>query len=113
MKVRALSARIFKDRGLGSCSNGGISERYNEVLVQCDDGNIEIDLDNPPENFCIISEIMGHKYVRPYAKPTQIGWMAGGTIVYTCDSRFRHMSEYPLSLHDRQETQAEYDMLSK
>lgn len=112
MKVRALSVEIYEGKGIGNCSNNGISERFRSVLLQCDEGNLEVDLDNAPENFCVIDEIMGHKFVRPYARPTEIGWMAGGAFVYTCDSRFRRMSEYPLSLHDRQETQRDYDMLS-
>lgn len=113
MKVRALSVDIFESKGIGNCSNHGISEKFRSILVECKDGNYTVDLDNPPENFCVIGEIMGHKFVRPYAEPTGIGWMAGGALVYTCDSRFRRISEYPLSLHDRQETKAQYDMLSR
>lgn len=114
MKVRALSIGIYESKEIGNCSNHGISERYRNILLECEDGNYEVDLDNPPENFCVIDEILGYKFVRPYAKPTEIGWMAGGSLVYTSDSRFRrNISEYPLALHDRQESQRMYDMLSR
>lgn len=113
MKVRALEIDIYESKEIGNCSNNGISKRYKSILIECRDGNYEVDLDNAPENFCVIGEILGHKFVRPYANPTEIGWMAGGSLVYSCDSRFREISEYPLSLHDRQESQKMYDMLSR
>lgn len=113
MIVRALSVEIFEGKLIGNCSNDGISSRFQKVLIQCEDGNVDVDLDNPPENFCIIAERCGYKFVRPYANPTGIGWMAGGTLVYSCDSRFAEISEYPLSLHDRQETKELYDLLSQ
>lgn len=109
---RALSLDIFKYRK-EDYSNNGLSSKYNNILLVCDEGNIEYDENNPPENLCCIDTVMDHKYVRPVAKPTGIGWMAGGTLVYSCDSRFRRMSEYPLCLHDRQETQKEYDELNR
>jgi len=40
--------------------------------------------------------------------------MMGGCFVYSCDLRFRELvNEYPVPLHDRQEPQKEYDMLSR
>ena len=38
--------------------------------------------------------------------------MDGGNIGYSCDSRFSEFSDYPLKIHDRQESQKLYDMLS-
>jgi len=100
--MRAISVDIFKS-SMGDCSNGGISSRYKEVLIACVDGNIEVDMDNIPENFCYIDDRFGHKFVRPYEEAAEVGWMAGGSVVYSWDNRFRKLSEYPLMLHDRQE----------
>lgn len=112
--MRALSVSIFEDKKIGNCSNHGISERYNEILLICEDGNVEIDEDNIPENLCkIVSSFWGgkeHKHIEPVAKPSGVGWMSGGCICYTSDARFD--SDYPLSLHDRTESQEMYDMLS-
>lgn len=108
---RALPLGIYKHRG-SDCSNDSLSSKYNEILLMCDEGYIEYDENNPPENLCCIDSIMGVMFVRPVAKPKHLGWMSGGTVVYSCDSRFRRMSVYPLSLYDRQETQREYDILS-
>lgn len=39
-----------------------------------------------------------------------VGWMSGGTFIYSHDSRFP--SDYPIALHDRCETQKQYQSLS-
>lgn len=116
--VKALTVYIFKSR-FGDSSNGGISSRFNEILVECPNGNSEVDLDNPPANFCVVVKriLWGekHYYVRPYAEPDGVGWMYGGCIVDTSDSRWSELIEvdYPLHLHDRTESQELYDMLSR
>ncbi len=101
--VNAIKVNIFKS-SLGDCSNGGISSKYDDILLECKDGHIKVDVDNPPENFCFMDHLMDYKYIRPFADPDEIGWMAGGSLIYSSDYRFRNMSEYPLILHDRQET---------
>ena len=113
--MRALRIEVFKSH-FGDCSNGGITSKYNELLVICPDGNVEVDDNNPPENLVKIVEkdygFMVYKHLEPVKKSDHIGWMAGGCVGYTSDSRFRRMSEYPLVIHDRQETQREYDLYS-
>lgn len=114
--MKALPLSIYKDKG-GDCSNGGISSRFNEVLLICEEGYVEIDENNLPENLVklVVRNLFGreYKHIEPVARPKGVGWMAGGTIVYSCDSRFRRMSEYPLSFHDRCESQELYDELSR
>lgn len=116
MKVRALGVDIFKS-SLGDCSNCGISSRFSEIMLLCDDGNHEIDMDNPPENLCkvVTRNLWGreYKHIEPVARPNGVGWMSGGCVCYTCDSRFSNLTQYPLVLHDRQETQKEYDTYSR
>ena len=41
----------------------------------------------------------------------KVGPMFGGNFVYTSDSRFP--SDYPIPIHDRFETQEQYDQLSR
>ena len=41
----------------------------------------------------------------------KIGWMMGGTFIWTSDSRFPH--QYPIALHDRQDTVEDYERMSK
>lgn len=114
MKAKAISANIFKSK-FGSCSNHGISEKFDEVLLLHDDGYIDVDLDDPPENLCVIERrvLFGKEadYVRPFAKPEGVaGPMYGGCLVDSSDSRFE--SDHPLKLHDRFETWEEYELYS-
>lgn len=116
--MRALACDIFK-WSKADYSNHGISSRFNEVLVICDDGPIEIDENNPPENLCkVVTRDLGFgifKHIEPVAEANGVGWMYGGTIIDTSDSRFRRLTgvDYPLHFHDRTESQELYDMLSR
>lgn len=116
--VNALSVEIYRSK-FGDSSNHGISSRYSEILVECPDGNMKVDLDYPPENFCVVEKriLWGekHYYVRPYAKADGVGWMYGGCIVDSSDARWSKITEcsYPLHLHDRTESQELYDALSR
>lgn len=111
--MKALPIRVFKNPTYSGCSNGGITERFDELLLVCEDGFISIDETNPPENLVkIVTRCFGYKCIEPVAStaPGCVGWMSGGAVAYSCDSRFSEMSEYPLCVHDRQETQAQYDL---
>lgn len=120
--MKAISISVYvKKRGendlfFGDCTNGGISSKYNNLLLICDDGYIEIDENNIPENAVriVTRTLWGkeYKHIEPLKQPNKgnIGWMNGGNVAYTSDSRFK--SDYPLNIHDRQETQEQYDALS-
>lgn len=106
--MRVLPIHIFKHDN-SSCSNDGISERYNKVLLICEDGFIEVDENNPPENLVkvVTRNLWGEEYMHlePYAKKPsgKVGYMFGGCYCASSDSRFREISKYPLPLHDRTE----------
>ena len=110
--MKALPIYVYKD-SLGDCTNNGISSKYNQLLLVCDEGFIDIDEKNPPANLVkiVTRHLFGkeYKHIEPVARPSGIGWMSGGNIGYAIDSRFRELSQYPLSIHDRQETEEEYD----
>lgn len=115
--IRAIRVPIYMSkRNCGDCSNNGISARYDSVLIACDDGFIEIDEDDIPENLCkIVNEPFGghdNVFVEPWKSKDEgnIGWMMGGSLVYSCDARFGGV---PLRLHDRQETPEMYELLSR
>ena len=114
--MKALRIAVYKNELYKGCSNNGISEKFNELLLVCEDGNVDVDENNLPENLVVMvsRQLFGkeYKHIEPYTKPTGAGWMSGGAVAYSCDSRFGKLSDYPLSIHDRQETQKQYDMLS-
>lgn len=113
--MKALPISVYEDKKIGNCSNNGITSRYDELLLICDEGFIDIDIENPPENLVkiVTRNLFGkeYKHIEPYVRPSGIGWMYGGAIANTSDSRFS--SQYPLKVHDRQETAKEYEMYSR
>ena len=115
--MKALPISVFENKEIGNSSNNGITSKYDELLLICEDGFIDIDESNPPENLVkiVTRNLFGkeYKHIEPYAKPTGLGWMHGGSVASTSDSRFSKLSQYPLNVHDRQETQKEYEMYSR
>ena len=113
--MKALRIEVYRNGY--DCTLGGVSSKFNELLLVCERGNTDVDENNLPENLVkiVTRNIFGmeYKHIEPYLPATQVGWMAGGNIGYTCDSRFTEMSTYPLSIHDRQESQAVNDMMSR
>lgn len=108
MKVRCISASVYVDKTRSDCTNNGISRRFAEILIEHPRGNEEVDLDNPPENFCVLRtlEFNGKPYYRLipyYLDKNGKHSMFGGNFAYSSDSRFRELSEYPLPIHDRVE----------
>ena len=113
--MKALRVDILEDKNIGNCSNHGISERYDTILLLSDEGWIDVKGDE--ENLCkVVERQIGYEkylHIEPVAEPKGIGWMSGGTFAYSCDSRFHRISDYPLSIHDRCESKEMYEMLSK
>lgn len=115
-KVQALMVYVYRS-GLGDCTNGGISSKYEKLFLIGDgvEGPFTVDMDEPPENVVVLvkrrvwgSETYAH--VEPldgYNASKVLGtgggkwYMDGGNIAYTCDSRFPN--RYPLKIHDRYE----------
>lgn len=112
MKIKAIMAYVFKNDVFNGCSNGGISERYDKLYVVCKDGYIDLDSDNLPENVVELKSRGKYRYAEPLVSVNKgcVGWMSGGALLYSSDSRFGGM---PVSIHDRQETFAQYDLLSR
>lgn len=111
-------AGILTDKEIGECSNNGISHWANEVTIVTDNQELQVFETEPKDELRrpivkIVKRIIcGEEYIHaePIDDPQGVGWMAGGSYIWSCDSRFRqHINAYPIPLHDRQETQKEYD----
>ena len=124
MIARYLTAEIYKPH-YGDCSNGGISSRFHEVKLICEDGPGTFDtLTECPLNLCIMQkETFGFApegVLKIYpAAVDEFGnivkrpgwWMNGGCVVGDSDSRFGRKASSLLgryfsgaiNLHDRQE----------
>ena len=115
--MKALPINVYRTATLGDCTNGGITSRYSRLLLVHERGFIEVDENNPPETLVkiVTRNLFGkeYKHIEPVAPcpSDRIGYMSGGNLAYTSDSRFRELSQYPLTVHDRTETQEQYDMM--
>jgi hypothetical protein len=115
-------ASILEDKKIGNCSNRGISYWAKEVTIVTDIPELQIfetypkDELNRPLVVIKKKKVCGEEYVyaEPIDEPTGVGWMMGGTFIYSTDSRFRQfLNKYPIPLHDRQETAQEYERNSQ
>lgn len=114
-KTLGLLVGIYESKEIGNCSNGGISSRCKSAIL-VGEGIAKVFGPSPecPAVKLVHRTICGKPYV--HAEPVEskngnnVGYMAGGTFIYTCDSRFP--SSYPIPLHDRQETPEQYERLS-
>lgn len=115
MIMRALPINVYRDGDNYDCTNGGISSIYDTLLMLCPDGYKEVD-GTEPNLVRVVTMKLGsreHKYLEPVngKRSDAAGWMSGGNIGYTCDSRFP--SQYPLMIHDRQEPWEQYYAITK
>jgi hypothetical protein len=119
--ISALRCSILEPKDIGNCSNNGISSQYKDIiLIGVEDGNTEVDELNLPDNACqLVKRVLfseRHDYIVP-CKPIEdgnVGYMASGCYVTTSDTRFQeYTGSEILPLFDRQETQRQYDTLSK
>ena len=120
--MKAIGVSVYKNAAYAGCSNGGITERFDTLLLVCEDGYIDIDENDPPENLVVYVErcIGGRRcgYIEPFADPPagRTPYMSGGAYAASCDSRFSDMigGMYgAVPVHDRTETWEEYDLLSR
>lgn len=105
--MKALPIYVFKNSAFKGCSNNGVSEKHEKLLLIHNEGFIDIDENDLPDNLVkvVTRQLFDgeYKHIEPYAEPNGIGYMSGGAMAYTSDSRFSEISKYPLSIHDRVE----------
>ena len=89
------------------CTNGGVSSKNDYLFMECADGYLDVDEENPPENLvrlCVNTHFdKKYYYLEPVAPKKEgcVGWMMGGNFAYSSDSRFPF--NHPIAIHDRQE----------
>ena len=120
--MRGVSVNIFRS-DLGDCTNGGVTSPRNsqdKIVVVFDpeiqDGNYHLERCKDDDRFICLRVVRRGTYMHCEVigekKPGHVGPMAGGNYVGSSDSRFSRVSEYPLPVHDRFETQDQYNLLS-
>lgn len=101
--LKGLVINVYKSGNI-DCTNNGISSKVNKVLL-CGEGIPEIfeeSEDCPPVRL-VKRNLQNGEYlhVEPWERPTGAGWMYGGNIADTSDSR--KPWKYAVHIHDRQE----------
>lgn len=114
--MKALPIYVYKNN-LGDCTNNGVSSKFDKLLLIHEEGFITIDENDIPENLVkVVTRKLydgEYKHIEPYKKASGVGYMHGGNYASSSDSRFSKISKYPLAIHDRTESQEEYDRLSR
>lgn len=111
--MKGLIVDVYKNSGR-DCSNGGISGKVDSVVLVGPGIPLlfEANAERPAVRMLMRTD-SGYMLAEPVTgkQENSIGWMDGGTFIYSNDSRFP--SDYPIPLHDRQETPEECDSFSK
>ena len=126
--MRGVSVSIFRS-DLGDCTNRGVTSpaiSKDRIVVVFDPeiqtGNYKLeDCKDDPRFIClrIVRRWVGTPNEYLHCEPIndkgagRVGPMFGGNYVSTSDSRFKDLARYPLPVHDRYETQEQYDLLSR
>lgn len=107
--MKALPIEVYRRKG-ADCSNDGISSKFDTLLLVCDEGFVDVDENELPENLVRMVKryLFGQDVysIRPWKDPEGVGWMFGGNFAHTSDSRFSRMfgGQYgAIAIHDRQE----------
>lgn len=113
MKAKKIHVYVFRS-DLGDCTMNGVSSKARSL-----DLHAEGNPDGAEDGLVVVTRmIAGREYVHaePIRQPKGlVGPMAGGNFVYTSDSRYSEVTgvQYPISVHDRFETQEQYDALTR
>lgn len=106
---------IFRDSEIGDCTNNGVTSpdmAAGRSFFVCSSLSDADKLPAPPNSLKPIALILQSKMIAgkeyKYLVPEHIMYanyhsMMGGNFAYSCDSRFREISDYPLPVHDRVE----------
>jgi len=114
-KNKGISVDVLRDITSVDSTNNGISSKHNSFVIidPSIDGYIKPD-STTPQLKLVRRNLAGGEYI--HAEPIEpvkkgnVGYMFGGNFIHSSDGRFPN--NYPIPVHDRQDTQEDYDMLS-
>lgn len=116
---KGLLVEVYRAANRSDCTNGGVTSRVDHcVLVGIGVPEIFEPSERTPALELCTKSVGGelYHYARPVLGPDDprknIGPMNGGNFVYTSDSRLP-CGRRPIPVHDRWETQEQYDALSR
>lgn len=115
--MKGLSVDVLNGNKGYDCTNGGASSKQDSFILVDQDINAPFEVKEDDIYLIVVRRNLSgriYKHVEPRRNGEKIGSgvgpMFGGNFIYTSDSRFPN--DYPLPIHDRFETQAEYNAMS-
>jgi len=104
--MKAIDIEVYRNSRNKGCANGGISERFDELLIACEGGNLDIKGDEENLVHVVHRVIYGRDvwHLAPMDSDKK-HYMFGGNFGYSCDSRFNELHGIcgALAIHDRRE----------
>ncbi len=105
----------------GDCTNGGLTAKHVSVML-IGPGGAPSDFDPKKSGLPVFRVVIRQFAGEPYyhaepieefktttiGKESAIGPMFGGNFLFSSDSRFRRMFQYPIPAHDRFESESHY-----
>lgn len=122
--MKTIPINVYSNPTYRGCANGGVTEHNDTLYLACPSGAWEVP-DDHPALVRLEQGAFGNPIIVPVNKPTcdepLVGPMFGGSYAASSDSRFSRMiadlTGRPfygaVPVHDRFETQAVYDALSR
>ena len=108
--------KVLRESSLGDCTNGGASAKHDRLLVIGDNVDQRWDENDLSKIFVLVKRDLHdgpYYHIEPLNKPkNMVGPMFGGNYC-TPDGSLRSITKYPIPIHDRFETQSQYDTLSR
>lgn len=117
--MKAIKINVYRNTRGYDCTNGGVSSKYDSLLLLCEDGWVEVDENNLPENAVKVvrRHVCGDEIVciQPCKPAVGVGYMFGGNYAASSDGRFRDLVGIygAVAIHDRDESQETNDLLSR
>jgi hypothetical protein len=109
-----LICSVYRASRFPNCTNGGVTATAEDVLLILPGGG-PFSVADVGDRMPVVKLVRrgNHLCVEPVKFPRtgSVGYMMGGNFIWTSDSRFPN--EYPLPVHDRQETYDQYLALSR
>lgn len=112
---KGLAVNVYRIPEWGDMSNKGVTSRCSTFVLTWDDMPAECQVfevtERRPELVLVRRKLMHQQPEYLHARPADETrhTMMGGTFIYSSDSRFRAVSDYPIPVHDRVETPTRED----
>jgi len=114
-RIKGLLVSVLYNAHYRACAAGGVTEWAEKAILTGDSIPEIFEPSKDTPALKLVTRDIGGKYLHAEpvdpVKPGNVGYMFGGNFIYSSDSRFP--SRYPIPVHDRQETQSTYDVLSR